>query len=532
MLAVDMESDSPAFDEENRMINSEELLEMCGSLVRLDTNADGQNDIDDTAKIQTLTAAHTSVIDFLTTQPIKVGSTEVFTFSRAKANLRMAETCLVYLRYFSERGIILTEDNIASYPFAQQCALIWDVLYRELMVSPEQVDMARVNGLVMELFSCPRATLNWLKLNNPDQVMFDWLKLVCLNMDRSVVGFDAELSHVKPAIYYAAHLGFVEIVKSLIQKEKTLDQIVGPPFGTLLVAASARGRTDVVSLLLDSGADPNLSGYFYYGTPLAAAIEFGRFETVELLLEREGIDVSGKLHPPMQTTNKVLEMVDEYRYLRRMMWRGTNRVKNKERECRCMEIGTELIKLAETANSKDYDDEYFEDRYGRNEIISASLEERPNKSPQFAEVRVGEKTNCAIPVDPDKSHNPEDYLFRADAALEQIERSTQGMIYIAAEHDTQDILEILLAAGADPNVRGGLYGTALEKACHDDLCEDVVKILLKNGARANVYGGVCGSSLHAACAYGSIRVIESIISAGADVNRLGKPSLFALDFPR
>lgn len=527
MLAVDMESKSPAFDEENRMVDSEEILKMCGSLVRLNTKAEGQTDTDETAEFQTLTAAHTSVIDFLTTQPIKVGSEEVFTLSRAKANLRMAETCLIYLRYFSEKGIILTGDHIASYPFAQQCALIWDILYREVLASPEQVNMARLNGLVMELLLSPAATLNWLKLNNPDKGMLKWLELQHPDKDGENVDFGTKISHVKPAIYYAAHLGFPEIVRSLIHEGKTLDEMVGPPFGTPLVAASAQGRTDVVSLLLDCGADPNLSAYLYYGTPLAAAIEFGRYETVELLLGREGIDVNGKLHPPLDATDELLEKADEYRDLRETIADGMNWHKNKERESRCIEIGTELIKLAETANTKEFDDAYFKDRYTRNEITSASLEGEPNHFTLSTDVVVGEKTNCAFSGDLNESHYLEDYLVRADAALERIEFSTEGMVYIATKYDTQDILEILLVAGADANVRGGFYGTALQRACAFDLCYDIIKILLENGARTDVYGGFCGSSLHAACALGSIRVVELLISAGADVHRLGKLSLLA-----
>ena len=53
-----MELDPPMFDVENRTVNPDEVVKMCGSLVRLDTIAQGLLEI---------AAAHTSVTDFLST---------------------------------------------------------------------------------------------------------------------------------------------------------------------------------------------------------------------------------------------------------------------------------------------------------------------------------------------------------------------------------------------------------------------------------------------------------------------------------
>ncbi|KAJ3504535.1 hypothetical protein NMY22_g17891 [Coprinellus aureogranulatus] len=54
----------------------------------------------------------------------------------------------------------------------------------------------------------------------------------------------------------------------------------------------------------------------------------------------------------------------------------------------------------------------------------------------------------------------------------------------------------LLACGADPNLSGGWYDTALQAACAQGKPE-VVKLLLKHGADPNLTGGVHGSALHA-----------------------------------
>ena len=508
MLAVDMESDPPAFDEENRMVDSEEVLKMCGSLVRLDINAEDQNDKGDAARVQTISAAHSSVIDFLRTQPIKVGMEEAVILSRSQANLRMAETCLIYLRYFHENGIILTKDNIARYPFARVSALTWDRFHRDVLASSERVDVSRLNGLVMELFSSPTATLNWVKLSDPDK-------------GTQGVALNTEISQVKPVIYYAAQLGLLDIVRHLIEEGNSVDQLVGPPFGTPLVAACAMGSTDVASLLLDSGADPNLSGYFYYGTPLAAAIGFGWIEIVELLLGRKGVDINGTRHPPVQATEETLERLDEYQYLPKR----TDEFGYKRKKSRCLEIATELIELAKKADTRDWGNEMFKDTYGHDETLSADSHNQSSDSPQSAATDGNANTDCAVSGNLDETYFQK-LLVRADAASNRITCSTEGLVYIAADGSNLEILKILLAAGADPNLRGGDYGTALQMACARNY-EEVVSTLLKNGARTDVYGGYLGSSLNAACSFGSVRTVEYLIKAGVDVNRFGKLSSLA-----
>ena len=517
MLAVDMESDPPAFNEENRMVDSEDILKMCGSLIRLDTISESQNRMLDSANVKALAVSHTSVIDFLTTQPVRIGSRQICCFSRAIANLRMAETCLIYLRHFSANDIILTKDITASYPFIHLCAY-WDNFYREAHASSEQPDMARLNGLVMRLLSSPIATLNWLKIFNPDGALLGRLNLVYPIDAREVLDFDADITQVKPAIYYAVRLGLPDIIESLIQAGSKIDELVGSPFGTPLVAASVNGVTEVVSLLLSNGADPNLSGYFYYGTPLAAAIEFGGLQTVEILLGREGIDINGKRHPSMNATNEVLEKVEEYQYLRATAEDYMKFPGMKERRERCIEIGIELIKLAET--TEDWGNEVCETLRGSNEINNTSFQEDLDHLTQT--LNAGTRGDLDWSDNPGMIKHPQSFVVRADAAVQRLERSNQSMVYIAAENESLNILEILLAAGSDPNIRGGSCGTALQKACADDRNTKVIELLLENGARTDVYGGYYGSPLIAACRRGSFPMVESLIRAGADVNRLGK----------
>ena len=95
VLAVNLESEPPAFDEDERMPRPEDILKMCGSLVRIDYNPEGRNSLGEIAAVQTITAAHTSVIDFLKTQPVCIGSDLKTSFTQGSINFEATKTCLI-----------------------------------------------------------------------------------------------------------------------------------------------------------------------------------------------------------------------------------------------------------------------------------------------------------------------------------------------------------------------------------------------------------------------------------------------------
>lgn len=249
---MNTDTDPPYFDEEHRLLDSEYVLEICGSLVRTDMKSEGWNDLGEPAEVRTLTTAHASVIDFLKTQPIQIGSEPGIRFTKSRINLQMAEVCLTYLHYFVEKRIFLSEENVTDYPFARFSAELWDDFYREAIASSDlnDKDMSRLNNLVMDLLSSPTNMLTWVQLCNPDH-----------ETDR--FQFEIDTSVIKPAMYYAALLGLPDIIGRLVEEGHSVDCVVNSDCGTPLVAACAYGRKEVVSLLLDKSADPTLSGYYW-----------------------------------------------------------------------------------------------------------------------------------------------------------------------------------------------------------------------------------------------------------------------------
>ncbi|KKP05411.1 hypothetical protein THAR02_02516 [Trichoderma harzianum] len=92
-------------------------------------------------------------------------------------------------------------------------------------------------------------------------------------------------------------------------------------------------------------------------------------------------------------------------------------------------------------------------------------------------------------------------------------------------------IEELLDHGADPNICGGKYATALQAACSIistskmELAIKAVRLLLEHGADVNVQGGHWGSALHAAAASRSsmekVELMKLLLDHGAKVDQRG-----------
>ena len=427
MIAVDFDRDPPSFDEQNKMWNPEGVLEICGSLVRVDLVPEQKLVDKELVKAQMLTTAHSSVLEFLQTKPIRIGSEPETRFTKSIVNLRMAETCLVYLRYLIDNNIKLTAKNLGNYPFARYCAEFWIDHYRESTAhglettvhGQEESDISRLKAMVMDLFQSPDALLQWVRLCDPES---DWPSF----------NFKKQSAEIKSPLYYAALFGLSEIAQNLIDQGAKVNDTCGNGFGRPLIAAIAHGRTDTVSLLLDRGANPNLIGlgdWGYLGCPLAVAVKNNRSEIVKILLRRKDIDIN------------------------------------------CRRISVPSIQEFSRENS-------------------------------------------------DRTLNK----HHSSRAIERISR--QSMVYIAAAYNASEVLRVLLDEGADPNIEGGAYHTALQAACAHGL-EGIVGSLLEKGSKVNIYGGFYGSALIAACYSGSSAIVSKLIEKGSDINYVGGDKLVA-----
>jgi ankyrin repeat protein len=119
----------------------------------------------------------------------------------------------------------------------------------------------------------------------------------------------------------ACHTGDIDRVRELLRRDPSLANNIGEHEGYYLGAgaplsnAAAVGRMDIVQLLLDHGADPNLpeEQYAPKGKALYAAVYHGHYEIAKLLLERGAFP-----NPPVESSGDALWVSREWRPDERM----------------------------------------------------------------------------------------------------------------------------------------------------------------------------------------------------------------------
>ena len=119
----------------------------------------------------------------------------------------------------------------------------------------------------------------------------------------------------------ACHTGDIERVRELLRQDPSLANKLGAHEGYYLGAgaplsnAAAVGRMDIVQLLLDHGADPNLpeEQYAPKGKALYSAVYHGHYEIAKLLLSRGAYP-----NPPVESSGDALWIAQQWRPDKRM----------------------------------------------------------------------------------------------------------------------------------------------------------------------------------------------------------------------
>ena len=110
---------------------------------------------------------------------------------------------------------------------------------------------------------------------------------------------------------------------------------------------------------------------------------------------------------------------------------------------------------------------------------------------------------------------------RAD--LTRAPHTVASPLYYASMACLGVVVKTLIESGADVNVQGGRYGSALQAASYQG-SEAIVKMLIESGADVNVQGGYYGSALGVALSFGYSVIAQLLLDNGAEVGDLPEPA--------
>ncbi|KAL8856574.1 MAG: hypothetical protein Q9178_006803 [Gyalolechia marmorata] len=234
---------------------------------------------------------------------------------------------------------------------------------------------------------------------------------------------------------------------------------LGGHYGTPLNAAAVRDECEIMRLLLDRGADPNVRGNKEGWTSLQLACLFNRPQAFNLLLEHNA-DVNS--HGPYGTPLQAAAYSGAKPLVRELLHRGAD------------------IKVN------------GQGRYGHS-LQSAAVQAREDV------VR---------------------FLIKHGADV-HVKGGRFGTVLQAASiRCSKTLVDFLIHKGCKIDEQGGRYKTALQAACAAGN-NPVVLTLLEQKANVNITGGRFGSALQAACVAGDLQNVRMLVEHGADINAEG-----------
>ncbi|KAL8665977.1 MAG: hypothetical protein Q9168_007587 [Polycauliona sp. 1 TL-2023] len=257
---------------------------------------------------------------------------------------------------------------------------------------------------------------------------------------------------------------------------------LGGYYGTPLNAAAARNEPEIMKVLLEKGADPNIRGNKEGWTALQLACLHNRPEAFKILLEHNpDVNACGRHGTPLQAAAysgaKLL--------VRDLLHRGADlKVGGQGR------YGHSLQSAAIRA---------------REDVVRFLIKRGANvhvKGGRFGTVLQAASIVC--------SKELVDFLIHKGCKIDEQGGRYKTALQAACAAGNQPVVLTLLEHKANVNITGGRFGSALQAACVAG-DTDIARMLVERGADVNVKGGYYGSALDAAACHGQADVLNYLV---------------------
>ncbi|KAJ6572494.1 hypothetical protein DFH09DRAFT_1362444 [Mycena vulgaris] len=453
VLAINFMGDASATFEEDYIEPDprEAISRVCLSLVHITPEG-------------TVQLAHFSVKEFLVSSRIQsMPSVSLFQIEAEIANTIITASCLAYLLWVSCMENIPDDEGRSQkqYPLAQY--------------STQYSDHAQFNRVSNNV----RDMLVTLFIEDGRPWMF-WV-----SHDLEGYGYVAG-----PPLYWAAKLGFLQILRLLLERGADVNA-QGGYYGNALQAASVKGHLDLARLLLEHGADVDSQGG-YYGNALQAASVKGHLDLARLLLQHGAdVDSQGGYY------GNALQAVSVEGHL---------------------DLARLLLERGADVNAQG--------GYYGNPLQAASVKGHLDQArlllERGADVNAwGGWDGNALQAVSVKGHLDLARLLLEHGADVNARVGWYGnALEVASLHGHLDLARLLLQRGADVSAQGGRYGTALQVTSSNGHL-DLARLLLEHGADVNAQDGDNGTALQVALENGHLDLAQLLLEYKADVNVQG-----------
>ena len=357
-----------------------------------------------------------------------------------------------------------------------------------------------------------------------------------VELDTGGLTVDSTIGDIPP-LCYVSMLGLDELVLKLLAAGEDINRI-GPGL-TCLAAAAFFGHEGTLRLLLDNGADVNtavqpttLEGEEYYSPPaIQCAAETGREGIVKMLLA-EGADVNIRSGTPCRRhfgldfsfitalEAAVRESGTEYtRIVQLLLDAGADVRAGGHRasgelfyipiRTRNLDVMTMLLDAGVDPNEHD-------------RVYSPLVFAIKVREPQYARILIEhgadlESIDSSLINALYELRDRKEFLPAIEIALDfKPNLNLDRLMFAAAKYGQVNAVKFLLRNGVTPNVQVENGVAALHAAAftpEDDI--QIVELLLNAGADVNIHGGLFGSALQAAAMSGKAKAVRLLLEHGA-----------------
>ena len=315
-------------------------------------------------------------------------------------------------------------------------------------------------------------------------------------------------------LHEAAWEGHVDLVKLLIAKDADVNAWQGD-YWTPLHSAANQGHKDVAEILIASGADVNL--HREGGTPLHTAAGQGQLEMAALLIDKEA-DI-GARDSAGRTPLHVACQAGHDDIVKLFLARGADIEAKEGKEGRTpLHLAALRARknVAETLLAAGADINSRNDRWNSTPLHDATIPGDMGvitllvaKGADFKVMDIQGKTAMHNAVEFNRPKVVKFFLARGIDVNQKCGKGNESApLHIATWKGNKDMIELLLANGADVNVKA--HGqTALHRAMRLDK-KDMVRFLLAKGLKT--------SAINAAAFFGELDRVKTLVAEGTDID--------------